>query len=132
MAKANLMAGHTPEAQQEFRRVYLNFPLSQEAAQARAQLVSSGEIASLPPEERRHHADALYAAGRYSEAEEEYRSLAGDSALERDTRNGLLVAAAGCDWKLKRLNKQELDRLPDSDDEAGARRQYLPDGTGAQ
>ncbi len=125
MAKANLMAGHGPEAQQEFRRVYLNFPLSQEAAQARAQLVSSGEIASLPPEERRHHADALYAAGRYSDAEEEYRSLAGDSALSENTRNALLVAAAGCDWKLKRLNKQELDRLPDSDDDAGARRQYL-------
>ena len=125
LAKANLMAGHTPEALQQFRRLYLNFPLSQEAAQARAQLVSSGELASLPPEERRHHADALYAATRYSEAGEEYRSLAGDSALDASTRNGLLVAAAASDWKLKRLNKQELDRLPDSDDEAGARRLYL-------
>ena len=125
LAKANLMAGHTSEALQQFRRLYLNFPLSQEAAQARAQLVSSGELASLPPEERRHHADALYAATRYSEAEEEYRSLAGDSALDASTRNGLLVAAAASDWKLKRLNKQELDRLPDSDDEAGARRLYL-------
>jgi soluble lytic murein transglycosylase len=124
-AKANLMAGRNADAQQEFRRIYLNFPLSNEAAQARQQLVSSGEIASLPPEERRHHADALYAASRYSEAEEEYRSLAGDSSLGENARNGLLVAAAACEWKLKRLNKQELDRLPDTDDEAGARRQYL-------
>ncbi|HZD47704.1 MAG TPA: tetratricopeptide repeat protein, partial [Silvibacterium sp.] len=74
LAKANLMAGRVTEAQQLFRRVYLNFPLSTEASQARVQLVSSGEIASLSPEERRHHADALYAANRYSDAEEEYRS----------------------------------------------------------
>jgi soluble lytic murein transglycosylase len=124
-AKANLIAGRTAESQQEFRRVYLNFPLSGEASQARAQLVSSGTLSSLPPEERRHHADALYAAGRYSDAEEEYRSLAGDSSLGESERNGLLVAAANCDRKLKRLNKQELDRLPDTSDEAGARRQYL-------
>ena len=124
-AKANLMAGRSAESQQQFRRVYLNFPLSGEASQARAQLVSSGTLSSLPPEERRHHADALYAAGRYSDAAEEYRSLAADSSLGDAARNGLLVAAAHCDWKLKRLNKQELERLPDTSDEAGARRQYL-------
>ena len=124
-AKANLMAGRSPEAEQQFRRVYLNFPLSNEAAQARAQLLSSGTLASLPPEERRRHADALYAAGRYSDAEEEYRSLGGDSTLSEGARNGMLVAAAACEWKLKRLNKRDLDRLPDTDDEAGARRQYL-------
>jgi soluble lytic murein transglycosylase len=124
-AKANLMAGRATEAQQQFRHVYLNFPLSQEAAQARIQLVSSGVIGSLPPEERRHHADALYSAGRYSDAEDEYRALAGDSALDASARNGLLVAAASCDWKLKRLSKEQLDRLPDTNDEAGARRLYL-------
>jgi soluble lytic murein transglycosylase len=124
-AKADLMAGRSAEAQEQFRRVYLNFPLSYEATQARAQLVSSGTLASLPPEERRHHADALYAAGRYSDAEEEYRSLAADSSLGESAHNALLVAAAHCDWKQKRLSKQELDRLPDTSDEAGARRQYL-------
>jgi len=124
-AKANLMAGRSAESQQQFRRVYLNFPLSGEASQARAQLVSSGTLSSLPPEERRHHADALYAAGRYSDAAEEYRSLGADPSLGDAARNGLLVAAAHCDWKLKRLNKQELERLPDTSDEAGARRQYL-------
>ena len=35
------------------------------------------------------------------------------------------MAAANCDLKLKRLNKQELERLPDTQDEAGARRMYL-------
>ncbi len=125
LAKANLMAGRTTEADQQFRRVYLNFPLSQEAAQARTQLVSSGTITSLSEEERRHHADALYAAGRYAPAEDEYRSLAADVSVSASARNGLLVAAAACDLKLKKLNKDQLDHLPDTDDEAGARRQYL-------
>jgi soluble lytic murein transglycosylase len=125
LAKADLMAGRSAEAQQLFRHVYLDFPLSGEATQARSQLVSSGTLASLPPEERRHHADALYAAGRYADAEVEYRSLASDSSLGEQTQNSLLVAAANCEWKLKRLSKQELDRLPDTNDEAGARRQYL-------
>ncbi|MBV8673554.1 MAG: lytic transglycosylase, partial [Acidobacteriaceae bacterium] len=85
-AKANLMAGRSEEAQQQFRHVYLNFPLSTEAAQARAQLVSSGTLATLPAEERRHHADALYAAGHYADAEEEYRSLAADSSFGESAR----------------------------------------------
>ncbi len=125
LAKADQMAGLSADAQQLFRHVYLNFPLSAEAAQARSQLVSSGTLASLPPEERRHHADALYAAGRYADAEEEYRSLAGDSSLGEQAQNSLLVAAAHCDWKLKRLSQKDLERLPDTNDEAGARRQYL-------
>ena len=40
-------------------------------------------------------------------------------------RNALLVAAAECDLKTKRLSKQELDALPDTQDESGARRMYL-------
>lgn len=125
LAKAERMAGNSAEAQQAFRRVYLDYPLSGEATQARAQLVSTGAMASLPPAERRHHADALYNAGRYSDAAEEYRSLAGDPAIAESEHNALLVAADSCDWKLKRLSKDELQRLPDTNDEAGARRQYL-------
>jgi soluble lytic murein transglycosylase len=124
-AKAALMAGRSADALQGFRHIYLTYPLSSEAAAARAQLVSSGAINTLSPDERRHHADALYGAGRYEDAGEEYRSLAGDSAMDASARNTLLVAAAECDWKLKRLRKDELDRLPDTSDDAGARRQYL-------
>ena len=125
LAKAQLMAGNSAEAQQAFRHVYLDYPLSGEAAQARTQLVSSGAMASLPAAERRHHADALYNAGRYNDAADEYRSLANDPAMAGSERDALLVAAASCDWKLKRLSKDQLDRLPDTSDEAGARRMYL-------
>ncbi|MGB0123801.1 MAG: transglycosylase SLT domain-containing protein [Silvibacterium sp.] len=125
LAKANLMSGNTSEAQQLFTHIYLDFPLSAEATQARAQLVTSGAIASMPPSDRRRRADALYAAHRFTEAEEEYRSLAADSSLDSAARNGMLVAAAACQWKLKTLKRDELDRLPDTNDEAGARRLYL-------
>ena len=76
--------------------------------------------------ERRAHADALYAGGRYAEAGEEYRALANDSAQADPTaRNALLVAAAECDLKTKRLSKEQVDALPDTQDESGARRMYL-------
>jgi soluble lytic murein transglycosylase len=124
-AKVKLMAGRSADALQAFRHIYLSFPLSSEAAAARTQLVSSGAITSLSADERRHHADALYAAGRYEGAAEEYRSLGDDSSLDSNARNSMLVAAAACDWKLKRLDRRELERLPDTSDDAGARRQYL-------
>ncbi len=125
-ARAEQMAGQTDAAARLFRHVFLDFPLSNEAQVAKTQLAVIGSAAPLTPEERRNHADALYRAGRYSDAAEEYRALANDPSIPgAEVKNTLLVAAAHCDWKLKRLNKQELDRLPDTQDEAGARRLYL-------
>jgi soluble lytic murein transglycosylase len=37
----------------------------------------------------------------------------------------MLVAAAECDWKLKRLSQTQVNALPDTNDDAGARRMYL-------
>ncbi len=125
-ARAEQMAGQTEAAAKLFRHVFLDFPLSSEAQVAKTQLAVIGGAAPLTPEERRNHADALYRAGRYNDAAEEYRALANDPSVPSpEVRNTLLVAAANCDWKLKRLNKQELDRLADTQDEAGARRLYL-------
>jgi soluble lytic murein transglycosylase len=125
LANASRMTGQTAEAQQLYTRVYLDFPLSSEATQARAQLVTSGAITSLSSTQRSRRADALYADHRYPDAEEEYRSLAQDPSLTDSERNGMLVAAAECQWKLHTLNRTELDRLPDTNDDAGARRLYL-------
>ena len=125
LARAEQMAGRQTNAAPLFRRVFLNYPLSTEAAQAKTQLAAMGAAAALTVSERRMHADALYNARRYSEAEDEYRALAADPSTDATLRNSLLIAAASCDWKLNRLNKRELDQLPDSNDEAGARRLYL-------
>lgn len=124
-ATADRMAGNTAEAQRLYTHIYLTYPLSSEATQARAQLVSSGAITSLSATERSRRADALYSAHRYADAEEEYRSLATEPSLSAAARNRMLVAAAACEWKLGKLTRRDLDRLPDSNDEAGARRLYL-------
>lgn len=125
LARADLMAGNTAEAQRLFEHVYLSYPLSGEADYARVQMESSGAMALLPPAERRRHADALYAAGRYEQAGEEYRELAAQSDTDGVSRIWLLVAAAECDWKRGLLSQRELDQIPQTDDEAGARRMYL-------
>ncbi len=112
LAKAELLAGRTDEAQHLFEHVYLGYPLSIEAGVARAQLASSGTLDTIPATERRRHADALYGAGHYADAAVEYRSLAGESGVPPAVQGELLVAAAECDWKLKRLTKGELARFP--------------------
>jgi soluble lytic murein transglycosylase len=126
LARANQMTGSVDEAARLYRHIFLSFPLSNEGQQAKAQLAVVGASAPLTITERRAHADALYAGGRYADAGEEYRALANDSA-ESDprARNTLLVAAAACDLKTKRLSKAEVDALPDTQDESGARRSYL-------
>ncbi len=123
--KAQQMAAQGAEASALFRRVVATAPLSYEATIAQAQLTQSGQWQSLPIEERRHHADTLFNAGRYAPAGDEFRALAADSQLNESERNALLISSAACDWKLKRLNREELDRVPDSNDETGAHRQYL-------
>ena len=125
LAKAELLAGNSAEAQRLFEHVYLDYPLSIEAGVARSQLATNGILAALPVEQRRRHADALYAAGHFSDAEDEYRSLASQANVDEAGRTALLVAAAECAWKQHRLSQSQLNAIPDTSDEAGARRLYL-------
>jgi soluble lytic murein transglycosylase len=125
MARAEQLAGQTAEASDLFRKTVFGYPLSNEATLAKAQLVQAGIWQTLPADERRRHADTLYNSGRFSEAAEEFHQLGNDPAINASERSALLVAAAGCDFKLKRLSKEELDRIPDSSDETGAHRLYL-------
>ena len=125
LAKANQMTGSVEEASRLYRHIFLGFPLSDEGQQAKAQLAVVGATPPLTMAERRSHADALYAGGRYGDAGEEYRALANDSQSDPQAKNALLVAAASCDLRTKRLSKEEVDALPDTQDESGARKMYL-------
>lgn len=124
-ARAHQLAGQLDQAAKLYRHVYLGYPLSTEAQQAKAQLAQIGAAAPLSVGERRAHADALYSAGRYGDAEDEYRALAKDPAADAGQSAAALVAAAHCNLKQKQLGRDELDRIPDSSDETGARRLYL-------
>ncbi len=125
LAKSYQLAGRQEEAAKTFRHVYLAFPLSGEAQQAKTQLATLSSMAPLTVGERRSHADALYAAGRFNDAADDYRALAADPAADENLKKELLIAAASCDWKLKRLSAKALDQIPDTNDEIGARRMYL-------
>ena len=114
--------GLTPEAVRDFKRVLLGHPLSPEAHIARSKLTAFGAESSLTATELRSLGDAYYRAGRYGEASEEYHALARLAGLDASARNGFAVAAAACDLKLKVLSVTEVQALPDTQDENGARR----------
>ncbi len=113
------------EAVRIFKALLLAYPLTAEAAIARAKLTSLGAEDTLTSEELRTLGDAYYKAGHYEEASEQYRALVLKFNLDAQSRNGFAVAAAACDLKLKRLTESQASALPDTPDENGARRLYL-------
>lgn len=123
--QVQLALGQTDAANQVFKKLLLDHPLSSEALTARARLTQSGAEASLTVTDLRTLGDAYYNAGRYSEAQEQYRALARSSELSAQDREGFEVAVAACDYKLKRLSPSEAEALPDTSDENGARRLEL-------
>jgi soluble lytic murein transglycosylase len=124
LGRAYQMSGDTTHAAAAYRSLYVALPLSVEAAEARAQLQAMGM--PLSAAEQKVHADQLFNAKRYEEAGEEYhaieRSAAGLSAADHDA---LVIYAAACDMKLKRLSRKEVERLPDTSDDSAALKLYL-------
>lgn len=120
-----LALGQNALAESVLKKLLLSHPLSPEAETARTKLTALGAETSLTTAELRSLSDAFYNGGHYAAASEQYRALARAQGLDAATRNGFAVAAAACDLKLKRLTKGEVDALPDTADENGARRLYL-------
>lgn len=125
LARADQATGAAADSLVLLRRLLVTSPLSNEAGIAQKQLQASGQWNSLPASERRHHADALFNGGRFENAGAEYRALASDPNISPVEHDSLLLSAAACDLKLKRLNAASLESIPDSNDENGARRMYL-------
>lgn len=125
MAQVDFAQGQKAEAERIFKHVLLNHPLSPESLIARVKLTAMGAESSLTVAELKSLGDAYYNAGRYEEAEEQYRTLARDATLSAEARNGFAVAESACDLKLKRLSPAQVQGLVDSPDENGARRLYL-------
>jgi soluble lytic murein transglycosylase len=117
--------GQSQAAIAAFKRLLLDHPLSAEAQIARAQLTALGAESTLTTAELRSLGDAYYKAGHYNEAAEQYRALSRASALGQTERDTFAVALAACELKLNHLTPAEVQALPDTNDENGARRLYL-------
>jgi len=124
LGRAYQTSGDAAHAAPIFRSLYVNQPLSFEATQAGTQLLAMH--VPLTAAERKTHADQLFNARRYTEAGAEYHAIESDSAgLSAADRNALLIYAAVCDMKLKRITRRQVERLPDTQDDTAALKQYM-------
>jgi soluble lytic murein transglycosylase len=120
--QVDLALGQVSTANQVFQELLLTHPLSPEAQTALVRLTETGAVASLTVSELRTLGDAYYKAGRYSDAEAQYHTLVHSPGLSEADRNSFTVAVAACQLKLKHLTPAEVQALPDTNDESGARR----------
>jgi soluble lytic murein transglycosylase len=124
LGRAYQTSGDTSRAVAVFRSLYVNLPLSMEAAQARAQMQAMNM--PLTAVERKVHADQLFNAKRYGEAGEEYHGIERDSSgLSQADHDALLIYAAACDMKLKHISRKDVERLPNTSDDSAALKQYM-------
>jgi soluble lytic murein transglycosylase len=124
LGRAYQMSGDTTHAAAVFRSLYVNLPLSMEAAEARTQM----QAMNMPPTaaERKVHADQLFNAKRYADAGEEYHAIERDSSgLSQADHDALLIYAAACDMKLKHISRREVEKLPSTADDSAALKMYL-------
>lgn len=124
LARAYQLTGDAGHAAPIYRSVYAKFPLSPDAAQARTQLDAMN--VPLNALERKAHADFLFNAKRFNEAGQEYHDIArNDSSLSQSDRDALAIYGAVCDYKLKRISRRDVDRLPETADDTAAAKLYL-------
>ena len=124
LGRAYQMSGDTAHAVSTYRSLYVSLPLSNEAAQARTQLKSLGD--PLSAAEQKVHADQLFNAKRFAEAGAEYHAIEKNAAgLTPADHQALLIYAAACDMKLKRLSRRDVEKLPETADDSAALKLYL-------
>ncbi len=124
LGRAYQLAGDVGHAAPIYRSIYAKFPLSSEAPQARQQLDAMG--VPLNATERKAHADQLFNAKRYTDAAQEYQQIArNDPSLSQADRDSLAIYAAVCEYKLKRISRRDVERLPETADDTAAAKFYL-------
>ena len=124
LGRAYQLTGLTGQAAALYREIYVKQPLTNEAVQARLQLQAMGQ--GLTAAQRKIHADQLFDAKHYAEAADEYHSIQRDDAtLSAGDVNALSIYAAVCDYKLKRIGRREVEKLPATMDDSGALKMYL-------
>lgn len=124
LGRSYQLAGDMAHAAPLFRQIYTTQPLTYEAAQAATQLSAIGF--PLSAAERKTHADVLFNAKRYGEASAEYGAIGKNNPqLSAADRDALVIYAAACDFKLKHLNRKDVEKLPDTKDDTAALKLYM-------
>jgi len=124
LGRAYQLSGNTGQAAEVYRKLYIQLPLSYEAAQSRTQLQAMA--VPLTPAERKVHADQLFNAKRYTDAAEEYQQIAkNESGLGTADIDALKIYAAVCDLKLKHLSRRDIEKLPETNDDSAALKLYM-------
>ncbi len=132
LGKAYLAAGQQEKAISVWNHLYVEMPLSNEAAAAQLELVkigATGIVVSPTLEQRKLRADLLMKGRRYDQAATEYRaildSIRSDMSQQPQQRE-LQVKLAGSLYHTKQLDqaKSLLDSLPEGHNEVEAQRLY--------
>ena len=124
LAHAYQIAGNADVAAALYRGIYLNDPLSPDAANAKSQLAVLN--VPLTAAERKQHADAMFNAKQYSQAAAEYRAMQqSETTLTPADRDALEIYAAVCDLRLKRLSQSDVEHLPVTSDDTAALKMYM-------
>ncbi len=124
LAKAYQASGNVEKAATLYRGIYLGDPISPEASDAKTQMAAMN--IALSAAERKRHADAMFNAKQYEQAEAEYRALQkSGNDLSQSDRDALDIYAAVCDLRLKRLSGKDVEHLPITGDDSAALKIYL-------
>ena len=127
LGKAEVQNGQARAGAEVLRRVYYQYPTSQEADLAQADLKKIPEAALLPAPtfgERQHRADGLYQSKRWAPAAEEYKAMVAITAAGERSQVNIRLANSLMKLGDNRQAKEVLAGIPDDGSEASAEKWY--------
>jgi len=127
LGKAYVQNGQARTGAEVLRRVYYNYPTSQQAEFAEVELRKIPEAASLPEPtyaEREHRADGLYKGRRWAPAADEYRAMLAIAPAGQQSQINMQLANTLMKQGQNQQAKEVLARIPDDGSDASAEKWY--------
>ena len=127
LGKAYVQNGQGRTGAEILRRVYYNYPMSQQADLAENDLKKIPEAAMLPPVtygEHEHRANGLYQGRRWPQAADEYKAMVAIVPAGQRSQVDIQLANALIKVGDNRGAKEALARIPDDGSEASAEKWY--------